>query len=250
MKNKGNLFWSCCLVLGQLIFICFSLVQHNQNLTLKKEAIAYAQLLNNANKVIAKQKADLLDYEKQLLYYRDKMALLDTYAQQGNLPSGAKVRTMPHVILFDENDIRVPSGATVEDLTLALKGTKLEHLAPAYVALEEKYGWNAISAVSITIHETYWGNDYKVDTYNNLGGIRERNGSYWAFNSQEECIDYIGSLIARKYLDANGEYFNGYSLKSINAMYCPVGGDTWSNSIAQIGKSLIAKIPGGNNETY
>lgn len=246
MRHKGSLFWLCCLLLVQLTAISASLKQYDENLTLKKKADTYVRLLNSANNIIAKQKADLLAYKNQTLYYQNKMVLLDRYIQKEKLVISAKTKTVLHTISFDPNDIRIPSGATAEDLALALKGTKLEHLAPAYVALEQKYGWNAISAVSITAHETYWGNDYKVTEYNNLGGIRERSGDYWIFNSQEECVDYIGSLISRKYLNPNGEYFNGYSLKAINAMYCPVGGDTWSSSITQIGDSLVAKIQDGS----
>lgn len=242
MKNKAKIFLICSLVVSESLVVGTNIRQYGQIQTLRRELSTYEILLDSVSDIVDRQEAELMEYKNQILYYEDQMVLLDAYIEKEKLNEKASVKETRHSVVFDATDIRIPSGATVEDLTLALKGTELEHLAPAYVQLEEKYGWNAISAASITAHETYWGTDYKATEYNNLGGIRERSGDYWMFSSQEECVDYMGSLILRKYLSQDGEYFNGYSLEDINIMYCPVGGNTWSSSITQIGNGLLKKI--------
>lgn len=241
MRNKAKIAVAFSLIVSELLVVGTAIGQYDQIANLNKQISCYENLLKEANDTIKERSNDILQYKGQLLYYEKQLIMVNTIKEKARKVS---VEETHKTVVFDANDIRIPSGATAEDLTLALKNTNLEHLASAYVALEQKYGWNAIVAASITAHETYWGNDYKFTEYNNLGGIRERSGDYWVFNSQEECVDYIGSLISRKYLNEDGEYFNGYSLKDINTMYCPVGGDTWSDSIAQIGGSLVEKIKG------
>lgn len=241
MKNKIFSFIICSLITTNLFVAGCAFNEYDRNQILQKEGERSKSLLKIAKDVVNEQEIIISNYKEQISYYEDQMLILNEYTKKEEL-NKARVIENREPVTFDATDIRIPSGATVEELTLALKNTALEHLAPAYIDLEHEYGWNAIAAASITAHETYWGTDYKTTEYNNLGGVRERNGNYWMFTSQEECIDYIGSLISRKYLDTNGEYFNGYGLKDINIMYCPVGGDTWSEDITQIAEGLIERI--------
>lgn len=129
-------------------------------------------------------------------------------------------------------------------LEKGLKGTGLEGLGKWYLEAEKKYGVNAIFLVALTAQESSWGNSNRARTQNNLSGfaVYSDDAAGVTFTSKGESIMKTAKLIGEKYINSNGEYYNGASVRAVNIKYCPNDGWHWSQNITQIAYDLVRKI--------
>ncbi|GAA0071776.1 hypothetical protein UT300003_33010 [Clostridium sardiniense] len=110
---------------------------------------------------------------------------------------------------------------------------------------EQKYSVNAIFLLSLTAHESYWGKSERAVKQNNLTGYNvtsdEAEGKN--FNSKEHSIMATAELLGKEYLTPKGLFYTGgYDIYRVNAIYCPVGGNTWSDDIVSIAEESLNKI--------
>lgn len=147
-------------------------------------------------------------------------------------------------VSYNPNNLWEKSNATVNDMTIALKGTGLESVAYYYVQAEKDWGVNAIFLASLTAEESGWGNSYRARYQNNLSGyaVYSAEAEGETFSSKEESIMATAKLICNDYLKTSGIYHNGISIYSVNIRYCPDDDGNWSNNINSIANSLVSKI--------
>lgn len=140
------------------------------------------------------------------------------------------------------------SGATEVHMKRALKGTGLEDVADAFVAVEEEFGVNAFFIAAIAAWESGWGTSERAVYQNNLTGHAVYNsrtkGSY--FDSRHQSIIDTGELLKIDYLTPGGVSFNGYSVEDVNKRYCfEEDGETvdydWCRGIISIAYDLVDK---------
>lgn len=107
---------------------------------------------------------------------------------------------------------------TAEDLNKYLKGKGvLEGQGQAFMNAQKKYGISASVLAAICIHESGNGKSKLAKNQNNIGGIRIAGSKkFRTFGSVAECIDYMGGLIKRHYVDKGLT-----TLSEINEKYCP-----------------------------
>lgn len=125
-----------------------------------------------------------------------------------------------------------------------MKGTGLEGLGSWYLKAEQTYGVNAIFLMALTAQESAWGRSNRAITQNNLSGfeVYSAGAEGASFGSKGESIMATAELIGEKYINPNGEYYNGVSVASVNIRYCPDDGGHWSSNITQIAYDLVDKI--------
>ena len=114
-------------------------------------------------------------------------------------------------------------GKTAGQLNKMLKGKGvLEGKGQAFLDAEKKYGINASVLIAIAIHESGNGKSNHAKKRNNIAGIRIAGSKQFRkFNSVNECIDHLASLLKRNYVN------KGYTqLYQINAKYCPASDNT------------------------
>lgn len=137
-------------------------------------------------------------------------------------------------------NILEPSNLTRDQAYQMLEGTALQSLSRAYVYMEELYGVNAIFLMSLSAEESGYGTSNLARTRNNIGGIKNNDGSWRLFSDWGECLNYKAKLLKDYYLTEDGDYFNGYSIFNINEKYCEQ--KTWSDNINQIANELLNKL--------
>ena len=123
----------------------------------------------------------------------------------------------------------------------------MKYLAGAFYDAEQNYGVNAIFLISLVREESGNNTSYNAEVLNNMGGVKNSDGSYRYFDSQYECIDYIGRLIKKHYLTPNqiidgeeyGLYYNGTSIWNVNIMYCE--GTQWAENLIEIAYETLDK---------
>lgn len=125
-----------------------------------------------------------------------------------------------------------------------MKGTGLEGLGSWYLKAEQVYGVNAIFLVALTAQESTWGTSNRAVTQNNLSGyaVYSDSAEGATFDSKGESIMDTAKLIGEKYINPDGEYYNGTSVASVNIRYCPGDRGHWSSSITKIAYDLVNKI--------
>ncbi|MDA8212150.1 MAG: glucosaminidase domain-containing protein [Clostridia bacterium] len=137
-------------------------------------------------------------------------------------------------------DLRKPSGVSARTIDKFLAGTPLAGLGKAFILAEQQW---AVSARYLTAHavlESGWGRSKIAQDKHNLYGFQAYDSSPYAsaraFPSFEECIKYVAQYVARNYLNPDGKYCNGPSLRGMNKRYAT--DQKWADKIA----SLMRKI--------
>ena len=101
----------------------------------------------------------------------------------------------------------------------SIENSDMLNIGAALVEVEEQYGISGVAILSITTWESGFGES--CITTNNLGGIKI-NGEYTSFNSNNECILYMGKLL-------DTYVSNGLiSWEEIGSKYCD---DEWAIKI-------------------
>lgn len=145
---------------------------------------------------------------------------------------------------FNPYNVLQVSNSSVERIRYALP-EDMKHLAQAYYDVEQEYGVNAFFLIAVTREESGNGTSYYFNYLNNIGGIRNADGSFRWFDSQYQCINYMGELLRNQYLTPyqiiNGEeiglYYNGESVWNINIKYCETL--DWADKISNLAYEVL-----------
>ena len=114
-----------------------------------------------------------------------------------------------------------------------------------FTQAEEQFNVNAIFLLSLCAHESYWGKSKRACEQNNLTGYDvtgdEAQGK--TFDSKEQSILTTAKMLGKEYLSVGGLFYVGkLDIYSVNSIYCPVGGNTWSDDIVSIADETVKKI--------
>lgn len=132
-------------------------------------------------------------------------------------PSGARQK-----VAEDNNLLTSPSGLMPEDLSLQYDLVGLEQ---AFVDAETKYGVRADFLAAVAALESGWGRHQFQP--NNIMGFGQME-----FSSMEECIDTVAAYLAKHYLNPDGKYYNGETVKGVCVRYN--GSSEWAETVQQI----------------
>ena len=125
-------------------------------------------------------------------------------------------------------DLTQPCGLSAEELSAGLRG-ELVPLAADFVAAEAEYCVNAVFLAALAAHESGWGRHCFLPE--NIFGWSGKS-----FDSKSECIAFVASRLAEKYLAEDGRCFHGKTLSGVNRSYN--GSDEWTSAVA----GIMAKI--------
>lgn len=139
-------------------------------------------------------------------------------------------------------DLRTESNLQLKDVEEVLsRFEKLKGIEKTIVDCEEEYGVNAIFIISLIRNESGNGNSTLAIKNNNLGGIKNKNGTYTKFESKSECVEYMFKLLSNEYLDKDGKYFKGYTLSDVRYYYCN-DNSNWSKTVGNIMVDISSEL--------
>jgi len=140
-------------------------------------------------------------------------------------------------------DLTIPSGLTTDQANVIIKDTGLEGLGEAFVNAESKYHINAYYLIAHAAWESGWGTSKLAKNKNNLFGFvaydKTAYSSADSFKTKEECINVVAKFISENYLEENGDYYNGPTLKGMNIKYA--SDKHWAKGIAETMEGLVNK---------
>lgn len=142
---------------------------------------------------------------------------------------------------FNANDIRGKAGIISQQLRDVVPET-MKEICNDIVYYSNEYNVNAIAVASIIRLESGNNTSRLARERNNLGGITDKSGKYRTFNSKTECIEYMVRLLKTQYLSEDGKFYNGYSLKNVNELYCPNDKYDWSKKVTNMACTMLANI--------
>lgn len=127
---------------------------------------------------------------------------------------------------YSQNDVRVKSGLTKEEISQLLPYRMKELSEPLYNIENSDKPINALFLMSLMRLETGNGTSYSYRIKNNVGGVMGRNGTRY-FNSKSECLYYMQDFLNRGYINQGR-----ISVWTIGSKYC-VGGN-WASKVNRI----------------
>lgn len=128
-------------------------------------------------------------------------------------------------------DLTEPCGFSAEEFSAGLRG-ELVSLAKDFAAAEAEYGVNAVFLAALAAHESGWGRHCFLPE--NIFGWSGKS-----FASKSECVDFVASRIAEKYLSEEGRCFHGRTLSGVNRSYN--GSEEWLSAVAGIMAEISRK---------
>lgn len=147
-------------------------------------------------------------------------------------------------VTFNLYDVTQLSGITGEELYNVLinfNGGLLAEFAWVFVDCEKIYNVNAFFIAALVAHESGWGKSDRTNYQNNLTGyaVYSDSAEGTTFSSKEECIYETAKLLRRYYLNSDGLYYNGLSVRGVNTKYClskdrKTTDYNWSDNISSI----------------
>lgn len=147
------------------------------------------------------------------------------------IPAGANSNAINRQGGYNQNDVRVISGLTTEQIRELLP-QNMKELAPILHDVEHRPNpINAIFLSSIIRLETGNGTSYSYRARNNTGGVMGRNGLR-SFSSKNECVSYMHDFLNRGYIRQNR-----ISVWRIGSKYC-VGGN-WASKVNNLSKNMM-----------
>ena len=120
-------------------------------------------------------------------------------------------------------DMSKPSGVTVEDLKQVTR-YKLVGTEETLYNLEQEYNLNCLLLLAIASHESAYGTMQFHP--NNVCGY-----GYSGFASIDECLDTVGRVLAKNYLDPSGPYYKGNTIEAVNKTYA--ADPAWDSKVAR-----------------
>ena len=129
---------------------------------------------------------------------------------------------------YQGQDMRTMTGYDAETLELCLSDAMVG-LGEAFYQAEQDYGVNALFLISICEFESANGTSGLARNRNNLAGLG--GSGHWAsFSSYADCVDYLGSLLASRYLNPETSFFHGFTTSGVCQTYCG-GSQHWINCV-------------------
>ncbi|MEA4852942.1 MAG: glucosaminidase domain-containing protein [Christensenella sp.] len=149
--------------------------------------------------------------------------------------------TAPAYVYQSGTDLTNLTAYPEEQLEILLQNTGLAGLGGAFVNAERNYGVNALFLISITKLESGNGNSSLAKNSNNLGGLKSGGNGYLSFDSKEQCVDYMARLLSENYLNENGKYYSGKTVKGVSKIYCEQS-SYWASSVEKMMEQAYNKI--------
>lgn len=157
----------------------------------------------------------------------------------------AKIKEKERIASVTVNpyDARVLSHLKTSELRQVFENTpsakNMVSLAPAFIDAEKIYGVNALVLAGIVALESSWATSRRALDQNNLTGyaVYHDNSTGKDFLSQYDCILETARLLNKDYLQEDGQWHKGYSVKSINTMYS--SDENWYNKVSKIGNDFL-----------
>lgn len=214
--------------------------------------------INNNERIVANNDVDImLDYERFLIITEEVSKAIEEERKiiqeqidikQSEIDSIIASNTRKNNVTFNSNDLTEISGITGSELYNVLQGFSggsLAEFAWVIVDCETRYNVNAFFLTALIAHEGGWGKSARSNYQNNLTGyaVYSDTAAGTTFSSKEECIYKTAELIANQYLNQNGSYYNGVSLRAVNTRYCLMKDRKttdygWSVSISSIANAF------------
>lgn len=120
-------------------------------------------------------------------------------------------------------DMSKPSGVTVADLKLVTR-KGLVGLEEKIYQMDQDYDLNGLFLLGIASHESAYGTS--LFHPNNICGY-----GYSGFPSKEACLDQVGRVLAKNYLNPSGPYYKGTTIDSVNRTYA--ADPAWDSKVAR-----------------
>jgi peptidoglycan hydrolase CwlO-like protein len=143
-----------------------------------------------------------------------------------------------------DTDLRIVPRVDPGALDGYFSGTALAGQGAAFVSAGRQYGVNPLYLVAHAIEESAFGASEMAQTKNNLFGIAAYDsnpGAALSFPSFAACIDYEARFVRRDYLDRQGAFYHGPTLRGMNVNYAT--DPRWASNIA----AIYLTLPGGLN---
>jgi len=143
-----------------------------------------------------------------------------------------------------DTDLRIVPNVDPAALNAYFAGTAFAGLGPTFVRAGQQHGVNPLYLVAHAIEESAFGESYLAQSRNNLFGIGAFDSDPDAaasFPSFAACIDYQAGFVRSDYLDPDGPYFDGPTLRGMNTHYAT--DPHWARNIA----AIYLTLPGGLN---
>ena len=142
-----------------------------------------------------------------------------------------------------DTNLRTPSPITAAfiDAYVSTRGRGgLSGIGAAVIAAQAKYGINATYIVAHAAHETGWGTARIAREKNNLFGWRAFDASPYdsatGFPTKGHCIDFVMGRVDALYLNPEGRYFAGATLRGMGVRYAT--DPQWAEKIAKIAQGI------------
>lgn len=155
-------------------------------------------------------------------------------AQEIDLANILREKTVDYVIDKEEipaytyeqvqaMDMSKPSGVTVADLKLVTR-YKLVGTEKKLYQMEQDYNLNCLFLLGVASHESAYGTSQFHK--NNVCGY-----GYSDYDSIDDCLDIVGRVLAKNYLDPDGSYYKGTTIDSVNKTYA--ADPAWDSKVAR-----------------
>lgn len=133
-----------------------------------------------------------------------------------------------------------PSGVTEAQMKQILIKDFVDY-AEVFVQAEKETGVNAIWLAAIAASESGYGTSPVAYSHKNLfGWSGGPNGEYSYFDSPEDCIMEVASLIKDLYLTEGGIYFEGYYIEDVCIHYN--GRQSWIDLVTEVHGDIIWRL--------
>jgi peptidoglycan hydrolase CwlO-like protein len=127
-------------------------------------------------------------------------------------------------------------------LNAYFSGTAFAGLGAAFIDAGRRNGVNPLYLVAHAIEESAFGNSQIARGKNNLFGIAAYDSNPDAarsFSSFQACIDFEAQFVRQDYLDPQGAFYHGSTLRGMNVSYAT--DRRWASNIA----AIYLTLPGG-----
>lgn len=155
----------------------------------------------------------------------------------------------PHGIMssYTNLDLTIPCSYTYEELNKFLR-YGLEGLGKVYKQAEEEYGVNAMFLIAVSALESNHGRSKIAQEKNNLFGFSsyDVNPSRYSakYESKEDSILSVAKYLKDNYLNQQGKYYKGKTIKDVNYYYCT--NSDWYQKVNEMMTVIDYKIKEAN----
>lgn len=152
----------------------------------------------------------------------------------------------PTLVIDSKYNLRTYEHVGVNQLENALRHN-LKGKAHIMIQYAEEYELSVYFIVAVAALESGWGTSSMAKNKNNYFGFL--NGR--EYTNFEQSLQAFCELMTTHYLDANGKYFNGYTVEAVNVRYCLKNSApdlSWSRSINELMSEIAynSNIPLGD----